>query len=354
MENPKEILMKEFGCSEASAWQKYLHGGNVMTSREVVRNTIEFNKPPRFAIDFQPRFGTDFIMRGMNPSPDFRLAKGRDEWGSVWESLGNTQLGEVKEFPLKDLKDLPSFPIPDVNDPKRWEGLKNVRKEAGDKFLLFGGISIYERIHFVHGLEGTWMDIYDEPELLQQFIEILTNMNISAVGRYGQLGGDGYIISDDWGMQHQLIISPLMWRRFWKPAYEKIFRACHENGMKTFLHSCGYIVDILDDLIEIGLDVIHMDQQENMGLELLGQRFGGRLTFFSPVDIQKTMIQGSLNEIRAYCRKMVKNLWRPQGGFIPRWYTDPVGAQHSQDAIDAMCEEFYIIEKEIYGNYYNR
>ena len=83
-----------------------------------------------------------------------------------------------------------------------------------------------------------------------------------------------------------------------------------------------------------------MDQQENMGLELLGERFGGRLTFYSPVDIQHTMAHGTLDEIRAYCRQMVHLLGRPEGGFIPRWYSDPVGAGHRQEAVEAMCEEF--------------
>ena len=106
------------------------------------------------------------------------------------------------------------------------------------------------------------------------------------------------------------------------------------------MHSCGYIVDILDDLIEVGLDVIHMDQQENMGLALLGERFGGRLTFYAPVDIQHTMAHGTLDEIRAYCRDMVRLLGRPEGGFIPRWYSDPVGAGHRQEAIDSMSQEF--------------
>jgi hypothetical protein len=115
--------------------------------------------------------------------------------------------------------------------------------------------------------------------------------------------------------------------------------------MFNFLHSCGHIVDILDELIEIGLDVVHMDQQENMGLELLGRRFGGRLTFFSPVDIQKTMATGSPDDIRAYARKMARLLGRPAGGFIPRWYTDPAGAGHRQEALDAMCEEFVAISE---------
>ncbi|MBI4023538.1 MAG: hypothetical protein HY360_01065 [Verrucomicrobia bacterium] len=125
-----------------------------------------------------------------------------------------------------------------------------------------------------------------------------------------------------------------------------IFQAAHQAGLLTFLHSCGYIVDILDDLIEIGLDVVHMDQQENMGLELLGKRFGGRITFFSPVDIQNTMARGALDEIRAYCQKMVKLLGRPRGGFIPRWYTDPAGAGHRQEALDAMCAEFLKLNQE--------
>jgi len=147
------------------------------------------------------------------------------------------------------------------------------------------------------------------------------------------------------------MISPEKWRELWKPCYVRIYEATHRAGFFTFLHSCGYIVEILGDLIEIGLDVIHMDQQENIGLELLGRRFDGRLTFFAPVDIQNTMVHGTLDDIRAYCRKMVDLLGRLQaGGFIPRWYTDPAGAGHRQEAIDAMCEEFLRLSREVYGN----
>ena len=89
-----------------------------------------------------------------------------------------------------------------------------------------------------------------------------------------------------------------------------------------------------------------MDQQENMGLEAIGERFGGRITFFCPVDIQQTMVRGTLDEIRSYCRRMVKALGRPKGGFIARWYSDPVGAGHRPEAIDAMCEEFLRLSAE--------
>jgi hypothetical protein len=92
-----------------------------------------------------------------------------------------------------------------------------------------------------------------------------------------------------------------------------------------------------------------MDQQENMGLELLGRRFGGRIAFWCPVDIQSTMARGNPDEIRAYCRRMTAALGRPEGGFLPKWYADPVSAGHSQAAVDAMCEEFLKISREMYG-----
>src|SRR3989339_1755087 len=139
-------------------------------------------------------------------------------------------------------------------------------------------------------------------------------MNIAAVRRFSKLGADGYYFWDDWGFQDRLMISPDLWREIWKPRYKRIWDAVHEEGMLSFLHSCGYIVDILDDLIEAGLDVIQMDQQQNMGLEMLSERFGGRITFFCPVDIQNMMINGTADQIRACCRKMARTLGRENGG----------------------------------------
>ncbi len=89
-----------------------------------------------------------------------------------------------------------------------------------------------------------------------------------------------------------------------------------------------------------------MDQQENMGVDLLGRRFGGRITFWCPVDIQATMVHGSLDDIRVHCRKLVNTLGRPKGGFIAQWYGDPTGAGHRQEAIEAMCEEFVRLSKQ--------
>jgi hypothetical protein len=325
---------------------------NVSISREEVIKAITFQKPSRLVFSFPEKYGTDFAWASMDLSPDKRLLKGKDEWGAVWDSMGESHLGlgKVKEFPLKDWEDFKKMKIPDIEKPERWEGVKGAGERANGKFVLGEGISIYERLHFLRGLENTWVDIYENRNEMCKLLDILVDMNLYAIDRYSREGVNGFIFFDDWGLQDRLMISPKLWREIWKPRYKRIYDAVHKAGMYTFLHSCGYIVEILGDLIEIGLDVINMDQQENMGLALLSEKFAGKITFYSPVDIQKTMVYGTMDEIREYCRKMVRLLGRPEGGFIAKWYSDPVGAGHTQETIETMCDEFLKISREVYGN----
>ena len=58
------------------------------------------------------------------------------------------------------------------------------------------------------------------------------------------------------------------------------------------------------------------------------------------------MARGAPDDIRRYCRAMARHLGRPGGGFIPRWYSDPRGAGHRPEAIDAMCGEFVKLSRE--------
>ena len=313
-----------------------------MTSRSIVRRTIRFQGAPRLPRNFPAHLGydSDFHGCGMNPSPDGRKSAGTDEWGCVWANAGCSNLGEVQEFPIKEWSDFDERRIPDIDAKDRFAGLEGLRERAGEKYVTAGGISIYERVHFLRGLENTWADIYEEPENLCRLLDILVDMNLKAIEQYARHGVDGYFFCDDWGLQNALMIHPQKWREIWKPRYKRIFDAAHEHGMDTLLHSCGYIVDILDDLIDAGLDVIQMDQQANMGLALLGERFRGRITFYGPADIQTVLPTDDLDLIRRYCGEMVRQLGTEQGGFMPCWYGDPAGAGHSEAAVRAMCDEF--------------
>lgn len=322
------------------------------TPRDVILKTLNFETPDRLGHDFPDPFGSDIHYEALAPSPDARPYGEQhavDEWGAVWENLGGCQIGEVRQFPLVDWDDWDQFKIPDIRDPERYSNIKGARDRAGDRFLMGFGISLYERIHFIRGLENTWTDIYTNPDELGHLIDVLADMNIHVLEQYAREGFDGMLWPDDWGLQDRLMIDPEQWRELWKPRYARVYARARDLGIKMFLHSCGNIMSILDDLIEIGLDAINMDQQQNMGLDNLSERFQGRITFFNPVDIQNMMIRGSMDEIRAYCRLMFDKLGGKAGGLIPKWYTDPAGAGHSSEAINTMCETFLEISSDVYG-----
>ena len=323
----------------------------MQTPREVIRNTITFNSPDRLGRNFPDPHGNDFYWTWLSPSPDARPngGSGVDEWGAVWENIGVSQLGEVKESPLKSWDDFPDLKIPDFRNPARFEYIRGARERAGDTFMLGTGVSLYERPHYLRGLENLWTDIHTDPERLGELIDIMVDMNLHILGEYAANDIDGLIMSDDWGLQDRLMISPEKWREIWKPRYAKVFARAHESGMLTLLHSCGHITEILEDLIEIGCDVIQMDQQNNMGLELLGKRFGGRITFYCPADIQAVIPTRDRGLIRSYCRRMMESFATPRGGFIPKFYSDPKGVGHDMDDVHFMCEEFLRLSREMYG-----
>jgi hypothetical protein len=187
-----------------------------MTGRENVKRTLYFETPERYAFDFPEPYGTDFLTTGIDPSPDRRPPNGADDWGCVWECLGSTNLGEVKDSPLKDWKDFDKLTIPEVKD-SAFDSVRKAKREAGDKYILGNIISIYERLHFVRGLENTWCDIIEEPDNLKMFVGLLADINIKIIKEYAKLGVDGVISCDDWGLQERLMINPRDWREIWKP-----------------------------------------------------------------------------------------------------------------------------------------
>jgi hypothetical protein len=319
-----------------------------MTSRQRVIATIERTRPDKLARSFPAPWESDFAATGPRPSPDARHSNGADEWGCVWENIGAGNLGEVKLYPLDSWDKWNSLAIPDIRAPHRWQRIEADRTAAGERFLYGSGVALYERAHFLRGLENIWMDIYDEPEKLGALIDLLADMNVALIEKYAENSVDAIFLCDDWGLQDRLMIRPQSWYEIWQPRYARVFGAAHARGLKTILHSCGYILDILPGLIDAGLDVIQMDQQMNMGLDKLS-RFRGRLTFFCPVDIQAVMPRNDLAEIRRYCRGLAGAFAVPEGGFIADWYGDPAAVGHSPEAIEAMCDEFGRISREIYG-----
>ena len=320
----------------------------MMTSRELVERAVTFTRPERVPRALPEPWGTDFFGVGAGPDPDWKPSvEGEDEWGCVWKKLGNRTMGQVKIHPLDDYAKLDDFPFPNYDLPVRYDAARERVTQAGDKFILASiPLSLIHRLDYLRGNANAMMDPYDHPDDLGRLLDRMADITLDALRHLADLGVHGVISCDDWGLQDRLFIHPDTFRAFFKPRYKRVYDYAHERGIRTFLHSCGYIVEILDDLIDAGLDVIQMDQQENMGVDLLGKRFGGRLAFWCPVDIQQTMVHGTLDEIRAYARKLIDTLGCFNGGFISKWYPAPQAVDHSDERVQAMAKAF--VERGVY------
>ncbi len=303
---------------------------------------MTFAEPDRTPFTLPAPWGSDVRGVGFDPDPNWSPTEpGIDEWGSVWQTLDKASMGEVKRPAIGDWSELDSVKWPKFVTPERTQTARAAAKKDDPRFLMTSLPQyLWERVNRMRGIEDALADLCAYTNETANLLGAIVEQNLEVIDFMGEIGVDGIISCEDWGLQDRLMINPSTWRSLFKERYAALFGRAQDHGMLVFMHSCGHIVEILDDLIEVGLDVIQLDQQENMGLELLSERFGGRIAFWCPVDIQTVMVYGTIDDVRDYARKLMWNFGRYGGGFIGHWYASPKAVQHDMAKVDAMCEVF--------------
>jgi hypothetical protein len=186
---------------------------------------------------------------------------------------------------------------------------------------------------------GHSTDFYLERERLHQLIAYLYACADHVVDQHARAGVDAVIAWEERGLQDMLMISPQLWRSTFKaPMAQTVNRICRSN-IKYVLRSCRYILDIIEDLIEIGVDVPQPDQRRIMGIDNLAGN-ARRACFFNPVNIQFASRNDDLSAIRRYAQEMALNLTTPAGGLMYKTYAQPRACEISYEAIEAECGAF--------------
>ena len=319
------------------------------TSRDIVRRAIERDNPPRIPYSFVDPFESDIAEVSYLPmfSSASYVPKGEirfDEWGVGWRGTGRAW-GHADVNPLADLSALESYRFPEVITVEGWAhvgAFVAAANRAGKYVVGADPIGSYERLRGLMGYENLMLAMYTDRERFERLLDKLTDMTIEVVRAYAALGGvHGFMTWEDWGLQTSLQIRPQQWRDLFKPRYARIVKAAHEEGMHYLWHCCGYIVDIIPDMIEIGVDVLQLDQPRLMGVDRLANEFGGKICFWNTVDIQwspPNMV--SLEEAWAEAKHMVESFGRFGGGFIARQYPQPADIEMSHEKHRAICEAF--------------
>ena len=290
-----------------------------MVSKEIVKKAIEMQGPSRVPLYFFNKDikKSDILMISYEAADDFEFKESnKSEWGFEWVRLDDT-MGHPKNPPITSWEEMKEYKIPDPNAMGRFDHIPGIVELNRDKYLMGTfGISGFNFLTFLRGFENVLEDLYLERENLDRLINVVLAFEKEIIKNYGKYQLDAVAFYDDWGTQNSLMISPDKWREVFKPLYKEQFELVHNQDMHVYFHCCGQIYDIIPDLIEIGVDVLNLNQPDLFGIERIGKDFGGKVCFNCPVDHQTVAINGSKEEIFSYVKKLNDNLGCFNGGFI--------------------------------------
>jgi uroporphyrinogen-III decarboxylase len=152
---------------------------------------------------------------------------------------------------------------------------------------------------------------------------------------------DAIQFMDDWGAQNQLLIPPQIWRELFKPLYREYCQLAKAYNKFVFMHSDGHILEIYQDLIEIGVDAIN-SQLFCMDLAAIEQKAKGKITFWGEIDRQHVLPADDPEVGRAAVRELMSRLYDPAGGMIAQF---EFGAGVNPKTALAICEEWEELDK---------
>ena len=311
-----------------------------MTSRELVQRTLEFRKPVRvprelwtlpWAEEHYPRevarisglYPDDIVKaprlsrdgRDLNDPPE-RYARGTyiDEWGCVFENAQSGIIGQVHKPLIRTWDDLDKLRPPEACLDLDWKAVNDFCRTQDHFVLSAAWLRPFERLQFLRSTESLMMDLAEQPDALFELLRRVHQFYLKEAEAWARTGVDALTIMDDWGGQRSLLISPALWRRVFKPLYQDYVTIARRYDKFVFFHSDGYISDIIPDLIEIGVNSLNA-QIFCMGVENLGPKFRGRITFWGEIDRQYLLSQGSPDETARAVRDVRRQLYA-DGGVI--------------------------------------
>ncbi|MBU0715778.1 MAG: hypothetical protein KJ964_10525 [Verrucomicrobia bacterium] len=285
-------LRNHIGCSSDEEVCQRLHSDirGLYKSYGTYHGPVEQHRPDGTFVDF---WGIPYA-KSVN-------AFGQICWNYIDPPLGNANnTDEIRNYP---------WPDPDWWDYDIADQLQLHTKPVPYWIGIFGS-SILGRACQLRGMEQTFVDMMEEHEIIEVIFDKVTSFFINTTVR-ALTAAQGRIdmveSMDDYGSQNGLLISPPLWRRHIKPRLKKFNDVVKQHGAVVYQHSCGSIMPLIDDLIEIGTEVLDPLQfsAHDMAPATLMSRFSSQLTFHGGMDIQQVVPRLPIPELLTEAQRII-------------------------------------------------
>ncbi|MDD5621628.1 MAG: uroporphyrinogen decarboxylase family protein [Actinomycetota bacterium] len=249
-----------------------------------------------------------------------------DEWGIRRKNTGDYSQIIYNPLSVLTIDDLKNFHWPDPHDPVRVAGLQEKAKrlfentdyaiKLADPMSLFNEISCMLR-----GFEKFMVDLITNEKfvstLVEKELELLMGFYGSALDAAGE-----YIqiveTSDDYGMQNGPMISPSIYKKFFKKAHKRLNDFIRsKTGAKILLHSCGSVRAFIPDFIDTGIDILNPVQPyaADMNLKEIKNEFGKYLCFHGGIDMPRMLCGRAIKDIEENIKEVIRAM-AAGGGYI--------------------------------------
>ena len=271
-----------------------------------------------------------------------------DNWHCVWHSEIDGIEGIVHGHPLADWSAFDDFQPPDpatqlARGDIDWEATRSSLRERREKGLLTtGGVEhgfLFMRLYYLRGFENLMLDMASDEPRLPDLIEMVTEYNWGLVNRYLEVGIDVMNFGEDLGAQDASVMGPKQFNKWIAPAYKRLMGPCRDAGVHVYLHSDGYIMDIMDEVLDCGVTIIN-PQDLIHGIDNIAAELKGRVCIDLDVDRQSVVPFGTPQEIRDLIEEEVRKLGSPQGGLTMVCGIYPPTPPENVDALCSAFEEF--------------
>jgi uroporphyrinogen decarboxylase len=335
-----------------------------MTSRERLLAAIEFTGPDRCPIhhyvfpgaiwrhgqrllDLAERYPDDFDnenIRANNAPPPQEdqhvndVVEWQDGWGTVWRRLRGYTSGEVYRPAIPTWDAWPRYQFPALPPDSHFEDFAARVKELHPaRFAYASGGGFFQHMQHLRGPSNYYVDLAEDNEGVNELADRMVEHNVYSIERYVQAGADCIMFGDDWGSQDRLLIHPDHWRRFFKHRYRRMFEVAREAGVHVWFHTDGWILEILDDLIEIGVTVLN-PQHACMGTQRVGEIVGGRVCIRTDIDRQWVIPLGTPQQVAEAVKEAIAAFGRFNGGVLLH---GEIGPDVPFENIEALYSAFY-------------
>lgn len=298
-----------------------------MTKREVIRMVFEGKQPPYvpWYLSFTKRAAEKLLdyynktnlenvlgnhLLGLGSGTGFFTDLGdncvKDVFGVVWNRSIDKDIGTVEGVVLPE-PTLKGYYWPDPHDRKIFENIENIISQYPDRFRIFQiGFSLYERAWTLRGMENLMIDFIEHPDFVHEFLNRIADYNIAQIQKAMEYDIDAVHFGDDWGQQRGLQMGPKIWREFIKPVLRRMYSTVKNAGKYVTIHSCGDVHEILDDLVEIGVNCFNPFQPEVMDVAGLMKKYRGILVFQGGLSTQQTLPYGSASDVKKETADLLK------------------------------------------------